>query len=197
MLFRSHDGPDEPGLRVGPPTAPQCNAPRRRATRSHQLPGFRIPLYRIKNRDSLVRESGGFFMRILRPKGRLHTQSALYGAAVLIAASLFTQGVGFGYRLFLTRVIGAEGMGLFALIMSAYAIIMSLTVSGLTVTVSRLTAEYAAQHRLGAMRALLRRCFALFLGLWCVAALIAIPFSDPISVYLLGDARTRSGLERV
>ncbi len=140
-------------------------------------------LYKIQP----VRESGGFFMRI-------NTRSALYGAVLLTAASIFTQGVGFAYRIYLTRVIGAEGMGLFSLIMSVYAIVMSLTVSGLAVTVSRLTAEYSARRQPGAVSALLRRCFMLFLGLWSIAALVVLPFSDAISAYLLGDARTRSGL---
>ena len=65
--------------------------------------------------------------------------SLLSGAALLTAVGLFSQLVGFGYRIALSRLVGAETMGLYQLIMPVYSTLMSLTAIGLTVAVSTLS----------------------------------------------------------
>ena len=65
--------------------------------------------------------------------------SLLSGAALLTAVGLFSQLVGFGYRIVLSRLVGAETMGLYQLIMPVYSTLMSLTAIGLTVAVSTLS----------------------------------------------------------
>ena len=120
--------------------------------------------------------------------------SMLYGTLVLTATSLVSQLLGFVYRIFLSRLIGAEIMGLYQLIMPVYAVILSITAVGLTVAVSNLSSEYHARKNPTAAAQVLRRCLRWFLILFAaVAAAVAI-FYDPISVYLLGDARTQLGL---
>ena len=89
---------------------------------------------------------------------------------------------------------GAEIMGLYQLILPVYSILLSLTSVGLTTGVSNLSAWYQA---LGDRRAIWQvrgqaiRLFFLLAALPCILLLI---FSDAVSVYLLGDARTRLGL---
>ena len=118
----------------------------------------------------------------------------LYGTLVLTLTSIISQMLGFVYRIFLSRLIGAEVMGLYQLIMPVYSVIMSLTATGLTVAVSNLSAEY---HALGNPRAivqLLRKALAAFLVLFALVAGVTALLYDPISVHLLGDARTQLGL---
>ena len=118
----------------------------------------------------------------------------LYGTLVLTFTSIVSQVLGFVYRIFLSRLIGAEVMGLYQLIMPVYSVIMSLTATGLTVAVSNLSAEY---HALGNPRAivqLLRKALTAFLVLFAAVAGVTALFYDPISVCLLGDARTQMGL---
>ena len=55
----------------------------------------------------------------------------LYGTLVLTGTSIVSQVLGFIYRIFLSRLIGAEVMGLYQLIMPVYSVIMSLTAVGL------------------------------------------------------------------
>lgn len=120
--------------------------------------------------------------------------SMLYGTVVLTFTSIVSQILGFCYRIFLSRLIGAEVMGLYQLIMPVYSVIMSLTAVGLTVSVSNLSSQY---HALGNRRAILQtlhRCLGTFLVLFAVVAAVTAVFYDPISVYLLGDARTQAGL---
>ncbi len=120
--------------------------------------------------------------------------SMLGGTLLLTFSGLFGQVVGFFYRIALARMIGPELMGLYQLVMPVYAVLSSMTASGLTVAASALSARYAAQGGLGAIRPVRRKCLTTFYLLLAPLAVITIVFSDPISVYILGDARTRLGL---
>ena len=114
--------------------------------------------------------------------------------ALLTVTGILSQAVGFAYRVGLTRLAGAEIMGLYQLILPVYSILLSLTSVGLTTGVSNLSAWYQA---LGDRRAIWQvrgqaiRLFFLLAALPCALLLL---FSDAVSVYLLGDARTRLGL---
>lgn len=125
---------------------------------------------------------------------KLDRTSMLYGTLLLTATGLFSQLLGFVYRIFLSRLIGAEIMGLYQLIMPVYSVLLSITAVGLTAAVSNLTSEYKALGNWRAAGQVLRRCLVLLAVLLALPALTVLLFSDPISVYLLGDARTRLGL---
>lgn len=120
--------------------------------------------------------------------------SLLSGTLLLTGVGLFTQIVGFFYRIALSRLVGAETMGLYQLIMPAYSLLMSLTASGLTVAVSSLTARQQALGHLDAIRQTRNRALSLFFLMVLPLGTAVILLSDPISVHLLGDARTRLGL---
>ena len=82
---------------------------------------------------------------------KLNRSSMLYGTLVLTLTSIISQVLGFVYRIFLSRLIGAEVMGLYQLIMPVYSVIMSLTAIGLTVacpTCRRNTTPWATQRPL-------------------------------------------------
>ena len=64
---------------------------------------------------------------------REEIKSPLYGVGLLTAVGLFTQILGFLYRIALSRLAGAEVMGLYQLIMPVYSVLLSLTAVGLTV----------------------------------------------------------------
>lgn len=120
--------------------------------------------------------------------------SMLYGTLFLTATGMLAQLLNFLYRIFLSRLIGAETMGLYQLVLPVYAVLLSVTVVGLTAAVSNLTSGYLAQRRGRAAEQALRRSLTLLAALLAVPAVLVILLSDPISVYLLGDARTRLGL---
>ena len=125
---------------------------------------------------------------------KVNRRSVLYGTVVLTLTSVFNQLLGFVYRIFLSRLIGAEIMGLYQLIMPVFSVILSLTASGLTVAVSNLSSQYHALGDQRAIRQVLRRCLAAFLLAFAACAVVVVVCYDPISVYLLGDARTQLGL---
>lgn len=125
---------------------------------------------------------------------KLSRTSMLYGTLLLTATGLFSQLLGFIYRILLSRLIGAEVMGLYQLVMPVYSVLLSVTAVGLTAAVSSLTSEYQALGNLRAAGQVLRRCLAALFLLLVLPCLAVVLFSDAISVYLLGDARTRLGL---
>lgn len=118
----------------------------------------------------------------------------LAGTLLLTATGLFSQVVGFLYRMLLSRLIGAETMGLYQLVMPVYSLLMSVTAVGLTVAVSTLSARYHALEDDGTVKAVLRRALGGFFLLAVPLGIAVAALSDPISVYLLGDARTRLGV---
>ena len=125
---------------------------------------------------------------------KLDRTSMLYGTLLLTGTGICSQALGFVYRILLSRLIGAEVMGLYQLVMPVYSVLMSITAVGLTAAVSNLSASYHAVGNRAAIAALLRRCLTLFLVLFAPAAAVTVLCYDPTSVYLLGDARTQTGL---
>ena len=120
--------------------------------------------------------------------------SAGRGALFLTALSGVSQLLGFGYRVLLSRMAGAEVMGLYQLIMPVYSVLLSLTAVGLTAAISNLTPQYLALGNPRAVGQTIRTCLGLFFLALVPLGAGVILGSDAISVYLLGDARTQLGL---
>ena len=113
---------------------------------------------------------------------------------LLTAVGLVAQLLAFFYRVCLSRLVGAETMGLYQLIMPVYSIFLSIAVTGLTVAISSLTASYDALGQHAAVRRILTLGFRGLVLLWMPIAMAVVLFSGPIASLLLGDERTRLGL---
>ena len=89
------------------------------------------------------------------------TTSAGQGAVLLTVLGAVSQLLGFGYRVALARMVGAQVMGLYQLLMPMYAVVLSLTAVGLTAAVSNLTAQYLARGNARGADQVLRACLKL------------------------------------
>ncbi len=67
------------------------------------------------------------------------------GAIILMIAGFVSRIIGFVYRIFLSNLIGAEGMGLYQLIVPIYTLIILTLTSGVSIAVSKMIAEEAAK----------------------------------------------------
>lgn len=75
------------------------------------------------------------------------------GAFFLTAAGVIGRIIGFFYRIFLSRIIGAEGLGIYQLVFPLYALTYSITVSGIQTSISRfVSAKTASGDKRGAVR---------------------------------------------
>lgn len=54
--------------------------------------------------------------------------------------------LGFLYRIYLSRTIGAEGIGLYQVALSVFALLLTISCSGTPITVSRLMTKYRAEN---------------------------------------------------
>lgn len=115
-------------------------------------------------------------------------------AVFLTVFSVLSQMLGFAYRVGLSRMVGAEVMGLYQLVMPVYSVLMSITAVGLAASVSNLSSRYLALDNSRAVGQTLGACVRIFLCLILPVAGVTVALYDPISVYLLGDARTQLGL---
>ena len=66
------------------------------------------------------------------------------GTFILTCAGLMSRVIGFFYRIFLSHTIGAQGLGLYQLIMPLQNLVLAFTVSGIQTSLSRLIASRLA-----------------------------------------------------
>lgn len=69
----------------------------------------------------------------------------LSGAAVLAIGSVFAKVLGALYRVPLTNILGAEGMGMYQLVFPVFALFMVLATAGIPTALSRMVAEKRAE----------------------------------------------------
>ena len=67
------------------------------------------------------------------------------GAAVLAAGSMAAKFIGAFYRIPLTNILGAEGMGVYQLVFPVYALFITLSTAGIPTALSRIVAEHRAR----------------------------------------------------
>lgn len=124
----------------------------------------------------------------------MEDRSAGGSAVFLTVFSVLSQLLGFAYRVGLSRMVGAEVMGLYQLVMPVYSVLMSITAVGLTAAVSNLSSRYLALGNSRAVGQTLKSCVKLFFCVMLPVAGVTVALYDPISVFALGDARTQLGL---
>ena len=65
----------------------------------------------------------------------------LLGTALLTGAGLISRILGFFYRIFLSRTIGASGLGLYQLIFPVFGLCLAISASGIQTAISRYVAS--------------------------------------------------------
>ncbi|MDR1100958.1 MAG: oligosaccharide flippase family protein [Clostridiales bacterium] len=118
------------------------------------------------------------------------TRALLTNSVILTATSVIVSVIGMYFNSYVSRRIGTQAMGIFALIMSVYIFAVTLAISGIGLAATRLTAEEIAFGRHGGARAAMRRCliFALIMGIF--AAILLATCADFIGTKILHNALT-------
>lgn len=89
-----------------------------------------------------------------------HKNPLIQGALLLTTAGFLTRIIGFFYRIFLSRTIGAEGMGLYQLIFPIYGIVSSISIASVQTSISRyVAAEQSVGNKKEAKNTLLSGIF--------------------------------------
>ena len=127
-------------------------------------------------------------MNLLKKKH--DNESYKSGAIKLMIAGLIVRVFGFVNRIYMSNLIGAEGMGLYQLTFPVYSLIILTLTSGVSITVSGMAAAERARGSVKGARKAAKAAFFLLLAAGSAAAIIMVLFGRQISDILLGDSRT-------
>lgn len=111
------------------------------------------------------------------------------GAIILTMANIITRILGFVYRVYMSNIIGAEGMGLYQLIMPIYMLVWSLSSSGFSTTISKLIAEENSKKEFGNIKRILRLSTFTSTFISIFLSIFIFLFSNYIAINIFKDER--------
>ncbi len=110
-------------------------------------------------------------------------------AAILTVTGFLLRGLGMALRVYISKKLGEEGMGLYQLTQTVYFLFITIAQSGIAVALTRcLSARVAVGDERGAA-SLTRAALRLSLILGILSAAVMGLFSTPICKFWLGDMR--------
>lgn len=112
----------------------------------------------------------------------------LRGAGVLAICALIAKLIGAMYRIPLTNIIGAEGIGLYQMVFPLYTVLLTVSSGGLPVAISKIVAARKAQgDEAGARQVLFASLLSLSIA-GLIAGLAVVIFRDKIA-YIQGNKK--------
>ena len=112
------------------------------------------------------------------------------GTLLLTAAGLTTRLIGFFYKIFLSRTIGAEGIGIYQMIFPIYGVCYALTTSGAEIAVSRFVSRENGAGRRRSARLVLTIGLGLSLGLAIPTAFLLYANATFLARHILQETQT-------
>ena len=112
------------------------------------------------------------------------------GAVKMMSAGIVVRFMGFANRIFMSNLIGAEGMGLFQLTSPVYSLIILTLTAGVSVTVSGMAAAETAVGRESNARRITKTAFFMLLILGSAAGLSLALAAKGLAAGVLHDERT-------
>jgi stage V sporulation protein B len=125
----------------------------------------------------------------------LPNDNFLKNSFLLIASNITTGILGFIFSIYLSKVLGAEGMGLYNLVMPIYNLFICLMTAGIVASISKITAVY---NQKGEHQNIVKtiRIVSLFNISWAFLIGIIVFLSAPvIGKYGVNDIRTISAIK--
>ena len=118
----------------------------------------------------------------------------ILGTAILSAAGILSRLVGFLYRIFLSRTIGASALGLYQLVFPIVTLCYAISFAGIQTAISKYVAEGVARDsgKAGSGSSPLRYLVSglmLSVGLSLICGALLYLASDRIAIHLLGESR--------
>ena len=116
------------------------------------------------------------------------------GTLILTVAGLLTRLIGFFYKIFLSKALGAEVLGLYQLIFPVYGICYTIYASGIQTAISKLVAEEATKSGTKGARRVLKTGILLSVSLAFILSILIFNSSDLIATKLLLHAESAPSL---
>ncbi|MCT4607271.1 MAG: stage V sporulation protein B [Marinisporobacter sp.] len=116
--------------------------------------------------------------------------SFLYGTFILIIVNFIVRFLGFAYKIVLSRIIGAEGIGLFHLVFPILMILITFTTAGIPVAVSKLVAYHASLHNKRGCNKILGLSLILGLLISSLLSIFLFFYAKYISIHIIKNKNT-------
>ncbi|MDE6750110.1 MAG: polysaccharide biosynthesis protein [Lachnospiraceae bacterium] len=114
----------------------------------------------------------------------------LIGTVILTVTGLLSRFIGFFYRIFLSKVFGAEGMGIYQLTSPVLALSFSLTVAGMQTAISKYVASETSTHDYKTSFRTLWTGFVISMSISFACMAFIYKYSEWIAVSFLLEERT-------
>lgn len=124
---------------------------------------------------------------------KLSNHPLLAGSFLLTCTGLISRFIGFFYRIYLSRLFGEEGMGIYQLTGPVMALSFSLTAAGFQTAISKFVAEttkrISNEKSFGSAKPMFLG-LSISLSLSVLIMLLLLKFCEPISLYWIKEPRT-------
>lgn len=119
-----------------------------------------------------------------------HKNPLITGTLILTITGFVSRFIGFFYRIFLSRLFGAEGMGIYQLISPVLALSFSITVAGMQTAISKYVAgeTISKDYRSSALHLFTGFVLSMAVSALCTVGIYC--FADEIAVFFLLEPRT-------
>ncbi len=114
----------------------------------------------------------------------------LKNGLLLTAVGLAMRSVGMVFNSYITKTVGAEGIGVYTLIMTVYSFAITFATSGINLTVTRLVASAIGEGRENSVRRILHHAVIYSLIFSLTATVVLFIFAPYFGIRVLGDTRT-------
>ncbi len=119
----------------------------------------------------------------------MKTTGFVKNAAILTVTSLMLRTIGMVFRIYMAGKIGAEGMGLYQLIISIYTLAATFASAGICTAVTRLVTDELACGRPSSVGRVMRRAIALSVIIGVLSGILLYLSADLIAGRWLKDTR--------
>lgn len=116
-------------------------------------------------------------------------------ALILTVVSLILRFAGIIFKVWLSRAVGSEGVGLYQLVLSVYVFISAFASGGICTAVTRLCAEQLSLSNKGGAKTVLKKGITLSLIISVFSLLLTFTFGDLLAKRLLFDPRAGAAVK--
>lgn len=124
----------------------------------------------------------------------IRQSNILKGTIILTLAGFATRVIGFLYKIFLSKAMGAEWLGIYQLIFPVYGIAFTIYATGIQTSISRLVASEMGKRNHKNVGKILRLGLLLSFSLALILSLLLYRFSDFVAFRFLLEPRSASSL---
>lgn len=119
-------------------------------------------------------------------------KTLIIGTFILTLTGLISRTIGFFYRIFLSRIFGEEGMGVYQLLSPILSLSFAITAAGMQTAISKYVAETSFNENQNTPKRVLFTGSFLSLCLSFLCTYVLYHFSEVIATHLLLEERTAS-----